>query len=125
MNTIIEYTIYNTATGEVLECGSTNVALSDIPLQEGQSIIEGIYDVGDYKIIDGVAVEQTVDFFPTIRIQRNELLTQSDWTQVNDCPLSDSKKQEWATYRQELRDLPATNNDATSINDVIFPNEPN
>ncbi len=124
MNTIIEYTTYNTATGEVLESGATNVQLSEIPLQEGQSIIEGIYDVETYKIIDGEAVEQVVDFFPTIRIQRNELLKESDWTQSNDCPLSDSKKAEWVTYRQSLRDLPANNSSASSIDDVTFPTEP-
>jgi len=124
MNTIIEYTTYKTATGEVLESGATNVQLSEIPLQEGQSIIEGIYDVETYKIIDGESVEQVVDFFPTIRIQRNELLKESDWTQSNDCPLSDSKKAEWVTYRQSLRDLPANNSSASSIDDVTFPTEP-
>ena len=124
MNTIIEYTTYNTTTGEILESGATNVALSDIPLQEGQSIIEGIYDVDNYKIIDGEAVEQVVDFLPIIRIQRNELLKESDWTQLNDCPLSDSKKQEWATYRQELRDLPSLYQSANNIADVIFPSNP-
>lgn len=40
-----------------------------------------------------------------IRIQRNNLLSQSDWTQLNDTPLSDSKKQEWSLYRQALRDI--------------------
>ena len=124
MNTIIEYTTYNTTTGEILESGSTNVSLSDIPLQEGQSIIEGIYDVEKYKIIDGLPVEQTIDFWSTIRLQRNELLKESDWTQVNDCPLSDSKKQEWATYRQSLRDLPATYKSVNNIADVIFPTIP-
>ncbi len=124
MNTIIEYTTYNTATGEVLESGATNVALSEIPLQEGQSIIEGIYDVETYKIIDGEAVEQVVDFFPTIRIQRNELLKESDWTQVADSPLTETKKTEWATYRQALRDLPSSNTSATSIDDITFPTEP-
>ena len=124
MNTIIEYTTYNTETGEILESGSTNVALSEIPLQEGQSIIEGIYDVDNYKIIDGSPIEQSIDFWITIRLQRNELLKQSDWTQVNDCPLSDSKKQEWATYRQSLRDLPSTNQSVNNIADVIFPSMP-
>ena len=40
--------------------------------------------------------------------QRNLLLMQSDWTQVVDSPLSDSKQAEWATYRQALRDFPST-----------------
>ena len=124
MNTIIEYTTYNTTTGQILESGATNVQLSEIPLQEGQSIIEGIYEVEAYKIIDGVAVEQKIDFWNAVRIERNTLLTESDWTQMSDSPLTDSKKTEWATYRQSLRDLPSNNSSATSIDDVTFPSVP-
>ena len=40
------------------------------------------------------------------RAKRDRLLEASDWTQMPDSPLSDSKKAEWATYRQALRDLP-------------------
>lgn len=36
---------------------------------------------------------------------RNRLLTQSDWTQLPDAPISTEKKTEWATYRQALRDI--------------------
>ena len=124
MNTIIQYTKYKTTSGEILECGATNVQLSEIPLESGQSVIEGIYDVGDYKIIDGKAVAQTVDFWIGLRIQRNTLLADSDWTQILDSPLSDSKKAEWVTYRQALRDLPANNSSASSADDVTFPTEP-
>ena len=51
--------------------------------------------------------------------KRNNKLKDSDWTQLPDSPLSDSKKAEWATYRQALRDL--TNNwdddvDKTTVN---------
>lgn len=38
----------------------------------------------------------------SVRVQRNELLTKSDWTQVADAPVDTAA---WATYRQELRDL--------------------
>ena len=38
--------------------------------------------------------------------KRNNKLTASDWTQAADSPLSNSKKAEWATYRQTLRDIP-------------------
>ena len=38
--------------------------------------------------------------------KRNNKLRDTDWTQMADCPLSDSKKAEWATYRQTLRDIP-------------------
>ena len=39
------------------------------------------------------------------RTTRNKLLADSDWTQMNDSPLSNEDKTAWATYRQELRDL--------------------
>lgn len=119
-----DFTIYKTDTGEIISNGSTNADITDILLEDGQSVIEGIYEVGEHKIIDGSPVEQSVDFWSTIRLQRNELLKQSDWTQVNDSPLSDSKKQEWATYRQSLRDLPATYESVNNIADVIFPTIP-
>jgi len=45
-----------------------------------------------------------------LRTERNALLVSSDWTQYNDSPL-DEAKAEWATYRQELRDLPANTDD--------------
>jgi len=39
------------------------------------------------------------------RTTRNKLLADSDWTQMNDSPLSNEDKTSWATYRQELRDM--------------------
>ena len=59
-----------------------------------------------------------------LRNYRNSILDSSDWTQCVDSPLSDTKKQEWQTYRQELRDLPATYKDIESVDEVIFPKEP-
>ncbi len=55
------------------------------------------------------------------RRKRDALLNQSDWTQLPDNALSDSKKTEWATYRQALRDLPAS---TTDYENVIFPTAP-
>jgi hypothetical protein len=40
-----------------------------------------------------------------IRYTRNQLLKDCDWTQIADCT---ADKTAWATYRQALRDLPAT-----------------
>lgn len=39
------------------------------------------------------------------RDRRNGLLSQSDWTQMNDSPLSNEDKTAWAVYRSELRNL--------------------
>jgi hypothetical protein len=56
-----------------------------------------------------------------LRLVRDAKLAQSDWTQGADSPLTDSKKTEWATYRQALRDI---TDDATSLDDVTWPEKP-
>jgi hypothetical protein len=43
-----------------------------------------------------------------IRAERNFLLSQSDWTQLADAPLSPEQKQAWTVYRQALRDVPSS-----------------
>lgn len=67
-----------------------------------------------------------------LRITRNAELTSCDWTQGSDCQLTDSKKTEWATYRQTLRDFPSTVNlsdieydeDLQVIKNVTWPTKP-
>ena len=76
--------IHNIATGEVTEREFTD--------EEGAAL-------------DAAAVERDKDL-SNIRAERDGNLNASDWTQMPDSPLSDSKKAEWATYRQELRDFP-------------------
>ena len=46
-----------------------------------------------------------VDNETMMRHHRDRLLAESDWTQVADAPVD---QQAWATYRQALRDFPAT-----------------
>jgi len=53
-----------------------------------------------------------------LREQRNLLLSKTDWTQVPDAPVD---KQAWATYRQELRDLPDNTQDPR---EVVWPTPP-
>ena len=43
----------------------------------------------------------------SVRAERDKKLTETDWTQMADSPLSSDKKTEWATYRTSLRDLPS------------------
>ncbi len=56
-----------------------------------------------------------------MRAWRDALLAQSDWTQMSDSPLTDAKKTEWATYRQQLRDFPAS---WTPADTADFPDQP-
>jgi hypothetical protein len=60
------------------------------------------------------------NFSLLVRPERDKLLLESDWTQGTDSPLSDSKKAEWRTYRQALRDM-TTQSDPEN---VIWPNKP-
>ena len=47
----------------------------------------------------------TGDNAEIMRLVRNQLLAQSDWTQLADAQCD---KAAWATYRQALRDFPTT-----------------
>jgi hypothetical protein len=63
-----------------------------------------------------------------LRLERNRLLTACDWTQSRDLTLSNDT--DWKTYRQALRDLPASASpklDADGnldMSSVTFPTEP-
>ena len=52
-----------------------------------------------------------------VRLWRNVQLARTDWTQVADAPVN---AEAWATYRQALRDLPATIN----ISNPVLPDPP-
>ena len=118
------YTIYKKDTGEIIGTTTSDITIDQVSLNDGESAIEGNYSGLEYKIENNQAVARTEPITELIRQKRNDLLIASDWTQVNDTPLTDSKKAEWATYRQTLRDLPANNTSATSIDDVTFPTPP-
>lgn len=68
--------------------------------------------------------ENVEDVATHIRQQRLTLLKLCDWTQTADSPLSDSKKAEWATYRQALRDMPANADSWATIEDITWPSKP-
>ena len=61
-----------------------------------------------------------------LRVKRDEKLVASDWTQAPDhsSPLSNAKKTKWTTYRQTLRDLPATADMTTWPAGFSWPTEP-
>ena len=72
-----------------------------------------------------------MDEMQVLRNHRNSLLKESDWTVMSDSPMSDSKKAEWKTYRQALRDLtktakPKLDNSGVTLDaeSVTFPEKP-
>lgn len=56
-----------------------------------------------------------------VRTERDLTLQLSDWVLLSDVPLSPEKKQEWLTYRQELRDVTSQNGFPFS---VVWPVKP-
>ena len=85
------------------------------------------YEDGEFvslaRVVDLTAEEiQTAkdSAMSQLRATRNALLTACDWTQIADCTIP--KKTEWATYRQTLRDFPATVSDARAT--ITWPHNP-
>lgn len=56
-----------------------------------------------------------------VRAERNKLLSDSDWTQMPDAPLTTEQKTAWQVYRQALRDVTAQ---VGFPYDVAWPNQP-
>ena len=88
-----------------------------------------------YKLVNNVRIELTAEEeaeidaqaeaydlnLNEVRGQRDGQLRGSDWTQLGDAALGDHTAEEWATYRQALRDLPAT---YSRVSEVVWPNDP-
>lgn len=56
-----------------------------------------------------------------LRQKRDMLLTECDWTQLADSPLSPESKEAWVLYRQDLRNLPQ---EFESPEEVVWPSKP-
>ena len=56
-----------------------------------------------------------------VRAERNQKLTACDWTQLTDSPLDATKKAEYETYRQALRDVTSQ---AGFPTEITWPIEP-
>ena len=104
---------------------------ADLGIADNVMVIDGVltarpskWHTYDDGLVDGSDAEKTADVLREVRNLRDFYLTSSDWTQMSDSPLSTAKKTEWATYRQALRDMPASNSDVTDESEVVWPNKP-
>jgi hypothetical protein len=60
----------------------------------------------------------------SLRAKRNSLLASSDYTVLQDSPLTSVKKSEWMTYRTGLRNLTQGLTTVEQVNAVAFPAKP-
>jgi hypothetical protein len=81
-----------------------NWIVENAPIEYTESMVQNKNDVQWYQI----------------RSIRNTYLTECDWTQLPDSPLTIEKKQEWTVYRQSLRDI---TNQEDPFN-IIWPTKP-
>ena len=63
------------------------------------------------KDLGDASVSQSSFLWAKLRSERDDLLLFSDFSQLGDVGFNDTKKAEWVTYRQSLRDLPSNTSD--------------
>ena len=116
-------------TSEILEgFGVYSVQQTPMPNDYTKNIVEGTP-----TLVDGTytqvwnqtdATQEEIDIkienqWEQIRVARNEILTQCDWTILSDSPVS-SSIEDWKTYRQQLRDITNQSNPF----EVVWPTQP-
>jgi len=68
--------------------------------------------------------------FKLLRIERNKLIAETDWTQLKDISLDSIREKNWKEYRQALRDLPngstpkLDSNGDLDMSSVTWPDKP-
>jgi hypothetical protein len=74
---------------------------------------------GEFGSIDAYVPPSDTQIAAEARMYRNQLLAESDWTQLPDVP--QALKNVWAAYRQALRDITAQSGFPRTI---VYPNKP-
>ena len=128
----MNYIIYD-SDGKISRAGSCSADNWDlISVSSGETLMEGTADFITQKVVNGVIVSKSdseleaindENLIASYRKDRDIQLQASDWTQLPNCPLTDTKKSEWATFRQSLRDLPSHSNWPNLV-DGDWPDEP-
>lgn len=136
-----DYVVYSPVTGKIVATGSCPEGMEAQQAPEGYRVTKGSAQAG-LAYVDEATQEihpcglkpSSFHFFDfttkqwvlnsillenDVRTRRNTLLLASDWTQLPDVP-SETKDQ-WAKYRQLLRDI---TDQAGFPESVIWPNKP-
>lgn len=124
---MISYAYY-TSQGRYVQTGTAVSEVSHYDIPDGCSVYYGQVDAGsqyhdlatgqpadkgtppadgymfDYATKTWVPNTSYLDY--KARYNRDQLLQASDWTQIPNNPLTAAQQSAWATYRQELRDIP-------------------
>ena len=88
-----------------------------------QKVVNGVYydlTAEEEAELDARAEAADLDL-NHVRGQRDGQLRGSDWTQLPDAALGDHTAEEYAEWRQALRDVPQT---YSRVSEVVWPNDP-
>ena len=112
---------YNVYPVELKSSGYDNDDTKDVT--EITPTLSGSVYIQTYEITD--ADTETINKrkeikWSEVRSTRNTLLSESDWTQFQDSPITGSLLTDWQTYRQSLRDV-TTQSDPYNI---VWPTKP-
>jgi hypothetical protein len=93
-------------------------------LEEGfvevsDDIVCGMVQVGDSFVVPPQSFDNAM---ANLRLERNNLLAQTDWVVLPDSPVAD--KTAWETYRTQLRDITNGLTTVEEVNAVVFPDKP-
>jgi hypothetical protein len=95
----------------ISDLGYINVELSEFPedpykyIHSGVVLVDGVYKTKILRVHEDYINKHLEYAANMAKTKRNSLLAESDWTQVADVPLVAEIKQQWASYRQQLRDI--------------------
>ena len=102
---------WNGTSGEIeYNDGKPNLSISSIGIYS-QAETTFNNEIKRRKDLDDEYLNSSSFLWMKLRSERDNLLLSSDFTQLGDIGLSETKKTEWVNYRQSLRDLPANTSD--------------
>lgn len=85
---------------------------------------QALYATNKYlRGTDGKSVEKPLyepaadEKMVAIRVERDRLLAESDKYMLSDYPITDTEREQWKVYRQELRNISET----CDVNNVVWP----
>jgi len=120
--------IIHDSQGNIISCGESPEQIDQrFSSEHTQLWMEFPSDIENYRVIGAALVRipdtdinerESLKLWESLRSYRDLRLTSSDWTQVADALVD---KAAWATYRQQLRDLPSN---TTDLENPVWPTPP-
>lgn len=124
----VRKTGYRPETGEIVTTLTGTEGFLIVPEDTPDlAFVDGIGDQFTQRVVNGEIVSKTSDVLEAQEVEeawvelrnlRQLKLANSDWTQFPDTP---ANTEDWAAYRQELRDVP---NNVTDPRTVVWPTPP-